>query len=191
MTTHATTISRLDRIDAHDLRRLISGYVAHARYTVAYEDAHEQVRFVLRLTPLDRPLVKRYDYVDDDLARRYAGVVAQGHSLGVYEGDLLVGLAIAEPHHWNGTLWMWEFHIAETHRRRGLGRKLMGAVVAAAEAAGLRAIVCETQTTNVPAIEFYRRAGFHLEGVDISYYSNADYPDGEVAVFMKRRLARP
>jgi ribosomal protein S18 acetylase RimI-like enzyme len=43
-------------------------------------------------------------------------------------------------------------------------------------------ILCETQTTNVPAIDFYRRVGFKLEGIDLSYYSNEDWPDGEVAV---------
>lgn len=31
---------------------------------------------------------------------------------------------------------------------------------------------------------------FHVQPImiDISYYTNEDYPDGEVAVFMKRRL---
>jgi len=53
---------------------------------------------------------------------------------------------------------------------------------------GLRIIVWETQTTNVPAIRAARRLGFQLESIDISYYTNADYPAGEMAVFMKRRL---
>ena len=49
-------------------------------------------------------------------------------------------------------------------------------------------MVCETQSTNVPAIEFYRKVGFEVEGIDLSYYSNDDAPDGEVANFMKRKL---
>jgi ribosomal protein S18 acetylase RimI-like enzyme len=54
---------------------------------------------------------------------------------------------------------------------------------------GLRAIICETQNTNVPAIRFYRAVGFGVEGVDISYYTNEDMlPGHTVAVFMKRRL---
>ncbi len=57
-----------------------------------------------------------------------------------------------------------------------------------ARRAGFRAIVCETQNTNATAIKIYRKLGFRLEGIDISYYSNNDYPDGEIAVFMKRRL---
>jgi ribosomal protein S18 acetylase RimI-like enzyme len=57
-----------------------------------------------------------------------------------------------------------------------------------ARAQGYRVIVCETQTTNAPAIAFYRHAGFHLEGVDLSYYTNEDVNRGEVAIFMKKRI---
>ncbi|MDE2700419.1 MAG: hypothetical protein OXI23_16220 [Gemmatimonadota bacterium] len=39
----------------------------------------------------------------------------------------------------------------------------------------------------MPAIDFYRGVGFEVEGVDLSYYTNSDV-DGEVAVFMKRKL---
>jgi ribosomal protein S18 acetylase RimI-like enzyme len=37
----------------------------------------------------------------------------------------------------------------------------------------------------VPAIEFYRKVGFEIEGIDLSYYDMTE----EVAVFMKRELA--
>ena len=57
-----------------------------------------------------------------------------------------------------------------------------------AKNAGFRTIVCETQNTNVMAIKVYSKLGFRLEGIDISHYANNDYPDGEIAVFMKRRL---
>jgi streptothricin acetyltransferase len=53
---------------------------------------------------------------------------------------------------------------------------------------GLRAIVCETQNTNVPAIDFYRHIGFTLEGIDLSFYTNDDYLNGEVAIFMKKLI---
>jgi ribosomal protein S18 acetylase RimI-like enzyme len=49
-------------------------------------------------------------------------------------------------------------------------------------------MVCETQNTNAPAIAFYRRVGFELDGIDLSYYSNEDVTQGEVALFMKLRL---
>ena len=95
---------------------------------------------------------------------------------------------MAEPRQWNKSLWVWEFHVAETYRRQGIGRQLMDALAQKGHAAGLRTIVCETQNTNVPAIRFYRSVGSNMEGVDLSYYSNDDFPDGEIAIFMKKRL---
>ena len=54
----------------------------------------------------------------------------------------------------------------------------------------LRALVCETQSLNVPAIRFYRKMGFTLDGIDLSYYTNEDYhPTQNVAIFMKYKLA--
>lgn len=83
---------------------------------------------------------------------------------------------------------MWEFHVAEGYRGQGIGRKLLDTLIEKGRSAGLRTIVCETQNVNVPAIHFYRKMGFILDGIDLSYYSNEDWPDGEVAVFMKRKL---
>ena len=99
------------------------------------------------------------------------------------------GMALAEPHVWNKSLWVHEFHVAASQRGRGVGRRLMDALVQEASCAGLRTIVCETQNTNAPAIHFYQRLGFRIEGVDLSYYSNDDHPDGEIALFMKRPIA--
>ena len=64
----------------------------------------------------------------------------------------------------------------------------MDRVALHASKAGLRVLVCETQTTNVPAIDFYRSVGFEVDGIDLSYYSNDDVESGEVALFLKRRL---
>jgi ribosomal protein S18 acetylase RimI-like enzyme len=65
---------------------------------------------------------------------------------------------------------------------------LMEHAAVEARNAGLRVIVCETQNRNANAIQAYRALGFRLEGIDISYYSNEDYPDRGIAVFMKRRV---
>jgi ribosomal protein S18 acetylase RimI-like enzyme len=181
-------IRTLSTLDAGDLRRIITGYTAAERYRVDHTESEAETRFTLRLESLPQPVEKCYHETDAETIERYRAALPLGFSVGAYEGDVLVGLAIAEPQAWNNSLWVWEFHVAPTHRGRGIGRQCMEAVVKRAQLAGLRVIVCETQSTNVPAIHFYRRMGFRLEGIDLSYYTNADWPDGEVAVFMKRRL---
>jgi len=99
-----------------------------------------------------------------------------------------VGLAIAETHHWNRILWIHEFHIAADVRGQGLGRQLMDAMADRARQNGLRALQVETQNTNVPAIRFYRQVGYEIEAIDLSYYTNRDVEDYEVAIFMRRKL---
>ncbi|MCX6049231.1 MAG: GNAT family N-acetyltransferase [Chloroflexi bacterium] len=181
-------IRPLTQINLDDLTRIASGYTADSKYVVHYHDSVTHTAFELVLTKLDQPYVKAYDHFDAATAQRYGEILASGYSFGAFDGEQLVGLLIAEPQSWNNSVVVCEFHVAETHRRRGIGRRLMEGVAAQATQTGLRIIVCETQTTNTPAIQAYRKLGFRLEGVDISYYTNNDYPDGEVAVFMKRRL---
>ncbi len=181
-------IRQLDDVSADQLARIITGYTSEAAYTVRKSETPERTLFTLELIALETPRTKHYHAIDNETVTRYKGVLAQGLSFGAYQGDALVGLAIAERHDWNNSLWVWEFHVAESHRGQGTGTRLMEALVDAAKQAGVRVVICETQSANVPAIRFYRRMGFELDGVDLSYYTNHDVESGEVAVFMKRWL---
>lgn len=181
-------IRPLTQLTATDVARIATGYLADGKYLVEYGDAEQETTFQLRLVALAQPYHKAYDHFDEETLAHYTQVLKEGYSLGAFAAEQLVGFLISGVQQWNHSLWVWEFHVAPTHRRLGIGRQLMEAAADRARQAGLRVIVCETQTTNVPAIQAYRKLGFRLEGIDLSYYSNQDYPNGEVAVFMKRRL---
>ena len=180
-------IRSLTELNLANLQRVASGYSSDSQYVVRYTSAEDHVSFDLQLVSLDEPYVKQFDY-DHEILQRYETLLNEGYSFGVYDEDLLVGLIIGEPHAWNRSLWVLEFHVVDAYRTEGIGKQLMEYVAQKAKSAGFRTIVCETQNTNVTAINVYRKLGFSLEGIDISYYSNHDYPDGEIAVFMKRRL---
>jgi ribosomal protein S18 acetylase RimI-like enzyme len=177
----------LEELNAGSLG-LITGYVSEEKYSVQWEDSEVSTTFTLGKTALKPLYVKRYDPPDGELLERYAKAVRSGLSIGAFDGTEQIGLAIAEAEEWNLSLWVWEFHVAEARRGQGVGRLMMEELILRAMNTGLRTIVCETQTTNVPAMDFYRSLGFRVEGIDLSYYGNTDWPDGEVAVFMKRRL---
>ncbi|MGD8717526.1 MAG: N-acetyltransferase [Candidatus Zixiibacteriota bacterium] len=181
-------IGKLEKFDPEELRRIGPGYAAREKYVVKKVETRE--RFVVELTreKLARPYLRTWEPIDGEGRRLYEAAVARGHSLAGYDGDAMVAVAIAEPQDWNQSLWVWEFHTEKHYHRQGIGRRMMDELVRGAAAAGLRVIVCETQNTNVPAIDFYRAVGFELEGVDLSYYSNIDKLEGEVAVFMKRKI---
>jgi len=170
-----------------DFSRIVSGYTSMERYRV--ERWVDEVETSIRLTleKLDAPYHKVFHSDDSELAR-YRSYLGQGFSIGAYDGERLVGLILAEPHAWNRSLWVWEFHVDPLFQRQGIGRQMMAAAAEKAQQAGFRVLVCETQSTNTAAIRVYRKLGFEIEGIDLSYYTNHDIPDGEVAIFMKRQL---
>jgi len=188
-TVEMVEITVLTQLVVDDLKRVITGYTSPYKYALHKTEGDDQTIVQLQLVSLERPYVKQFDeYLAAETLAGYRRLLEYGLSFGAYQGERLVGLALAEPQTWNNSLWVWEFHIAEPHRGRGIGRQLMEFLAEKGKAAGLRAIFCETQTTNVPAIRFYRRLGFTLDGLNLSFYTNEDWPDGEMALFMKKRL---
>ncbi len=184
-------IRPLSSIDAALLERLITGYTSTEMYRVTRAETADTTHFELRLTLLEYPFVKRYPALDATELQRYRDLAAAGQAFGAFEGETCVGIALCEPQRWNSSLSVWEFHITPECRGQGVGRALMAAVETHARNEGMRCLVCETQTTNVPAIRFYRALGFTVDAVDVSLYANDDIERGEVAVFMKKRVADP
>ena len=180
-------IRKLKHLRREDLH-IMAGYVSTDRYQVSKTETDNEFCFILKRQKLNEPYVKHWSFSEEDF-KNYSELVNQGLSLGAYDTDQLVGIAISEKIEWNRSLWIREFGIAESYRRKGVGRQLMEKIVEVAKAEGLRILVCETQNTNVSAIDFYRSVGFEVDGIDLSYYTNRDVED-EVAVFMKRKLAR-
>ena len=177
----------LTSLSADQLANIGGGYISLSQYVVRKTERPDRVSITLELTPFENPYVKRWEQSDDEELQRYQQYAAEGYSLGAYDDGRLVGYALIEPRRWNHTLWVWEFHVDEAYRRKGIGRLLMEAVVEKARQSGFRCVGLETQNTNVPAISFYRAVGFEIEGIDLSLYTNTDSLDGEVAIFMKRK----
>jgi ribosomal protein S18 acetylase RimI-like enzyme len=166
------------------------GYASNEKYEV-HQDVtlnDETIKFFLRRVVLHQPYVKNWDYDPADILTQGSRCVDSGLSLGAFDNDKMVAIALAEVYDWNGTLWIPYFGVAAAHRRQGIGIQLMDNLAAHAQSQHLRVMVAETQTTNMPAIRFYRKAGFTFDAIDLSYYTNRDIAEGEVAIFMKRKL---
>ncbi|MBN1284027.1 MAG: GNAT family N-acetyltransferase [Anaerolineae bacterium] len=181
-------IKPLTRIEWEDLEQVMPGYTSTEKYAVAKTETPQRTVITIEQVALDKPYLRRWDYRAESDIDYLQQILREGLSLGAYNGDDLAGLAIAERHDWHRTLWIWEFGVAPAYRRQGLGMRLMSALAAKAAGAGLRIMVAETQNTNAPAIRFYRAAGFEIDALDLSYYTNHDVDGGEVAIFMKRKL---
>lgn len=180
-----TTIRAFHSSDIPSLGHLISGYTSHETYQVAWEDDEDTVHFHLQRVPLTAACVKHFELEGTDY---YLDIVKAGLSLVVCEDDAPVAVALSTIQAWNQSFWLHEFHVQESWRGQGIGRQLMETVKEQARANTCRTVVCETQNTNVPAIDFYRKMRFRVEAIDISLYSNDDFPDREIALLMKCRL---
>ena len=179
----------LTTIRLDEVLLIVTGYISDEKYAVKKNEDGDHTIFDIQLVKLDKPHQANFeqDFNDEDY-QRYTGMLSQGYSYGAYHHGQLVAFAISEVNDWNRSLRIWEFQVMEDYRGHGIGRALMERVISKAVESKLRIIVLETQNTNVPAIRFYRRLGFMLEGLDLSLYTNEDMESGEVAFFMKRRL---
>ncbi len=97
------------------------------------------------------------------------------------EGQL-VGLLDMELQEWNNTVVLWNLRVDLAYRRQGLGRRLWHRGLEYAQNAGVRAIMLETQNTNVDACRFYAEMGCQLVGLNEALYSN-DWQKTEAALF--------
>ena len=110
-------------------------------------------------------------------------------AFGAFEGERLLGYVEGAPEGWNNRYRISNICIFEENARgKGLGTLLMQAIQRAAEAAGARMIVLETQTCNENAIAFYKRNGFSIIGFDLYSYSNDDPERHEIRIEMGKKL---
>jgi ribosomal protein S18 acetylase RimI-like enzyme len=168
---------------------LIRGYTSSLAYRVSRSEGPDYSCLQLDLVRLEQPTTKRYPSPDAATLRFYRDAASQGYSFGAYDHERCAGLALTGLQAWNASLILHEFHIDPDYQRQGIGQRLMRELIAHATVSRrVRCIAAETQSSNVPAIQFYRRMGFVLDGIDLSYYTNEDVARGEVAVFMKKHL---
>ena len=158
-----------------EIRQLDPAVYAGRKFTASYRTkgyydiCAAEDGFRLRYVPLGAPMEKSFD---DE-----------------FFGEWLLGYVEGAPESWNKRYRISNICIFdETARGKGLGTSLMRTIEKAAEDAGARMIVLETQTCNENAIAFYKRNGFSIIGFDLYSYSNDDPERHEVRIEMGKKL---
>jgi ribosomal protein S18 acetylase RimI-like enzyme len=149
-----------------------------------YRVEREELAFRLVPEAVDPPLRKSYGSLADCLER----LRRLRHVVVAEVGGEVVGLATAEPVEWSRRVEVEYFFVAPAARGRGVGRALMESVVGFARAAGAPLVWLETQNVNYPAVQFYRRLGFRICGLDERLYDPRTPTGEETALFLALEL---
>ncbi|HOB19286.1 MAG TPA: GNAT family N-acetyltransferase [Candidatus Atribacteria bacterium] len=112
--------------------------------------------------------------------RLYADHWENAFAWGVVEEGRLIAAIETAPEQWSNRLRITELWVADEYQRQGIGHALLEVAKEQARLERRRAIILETQSCNVDAIEFYMHEGFRLVGLDTCCYSNTDIQRKEV-----------
>jgi len=145
------------------------------------------------LTALDSPAIAKIHH--EDFARpwtdgEFASLLGQDTVFGyaVREtgrgGSAPVGFVLARLAAGEGEILT--IAVARTHRRQGLGWRLMDAVLRELHGQRAEALFLEVDETNAAAIALYRRLGFFEVGKRPRYYETGEGKSG--ALVMRRDL---
>nr|WP_245365191.1 GNAT family N-acetyltransferase [Chryseobacterium jejuense] len=107
-------------------------------------------------------------------------IIEKDSSFGAFADGELQGWIICEHRIWNNSFYIENILVNEKYRRKGLGIMLIKNAIKEARKLNCRVIELETQNTNYPAIQFYRRMGFNITGVNMRLYDQSE----EIALFM-------
>lgn len=154
-----------------------NGYTSDVRYVVSSIEFGGSFEFILKEKSL--PYHKIWETTSEDLEELNT-IIEQGNSFGAFVNEELAGWIICEQRTWNNSFYIENILVNEKYRRQGIGIKLIKSAIKEARKLNSRVIELETQNTNYPAIQFYRRMGFNITGLNTRLYENPE----EIALFM-------
>ncbi|GKU30493.1 GNAT family N-acetyltransferase [Clostridium folliculivorans] len=102
------------------------------------------------------------------------------YAWGVVIDDELVAAIETDEELWSNRLRITELWVAEKYQKQGIGHALIEMAKEQARRERRRAIILETQSCNVNAVDFYQHEGFTLIGMDTCCYRNNDLQRKEV-----------
>ena len=162
------------------------GYESEYLYEVTRSEMETGIEFKLLLQKLCKPYKKIW-IEDEATMNRYNLMIEDGISLSVSTGGKTAGVLIAEKRDWNNSAYIEKLHVADEFKRSGIGSSLINKFAQLTAERGFRIIHLETQNTNYPAIQFYRKNGFSITGLDMKLYDGVENKE-EVAIYMTREL---
>ena len=165
----------------------LDGYESNFSYFLEQLETENSIIFNLTKKKRDSVYIKKWDQWIED-KERLIGIIKQNNSFFLELDNEIIGVAITQKYDWNNTLNIEMIEIKNEYRKMGFGTIIMKEIDRIAQNNKVRAVTLETQTANGIAIEFYKKNGYNIEGIDISLYTNEDIEKEEIALIMKKRI---
>ena len=158
-------------------------YVSEEYYDLSVDKTDKGFEIPIEKKRFETPFVKTQEdqEIPDGL---YADWWEKARAFGITEGDELYAVIEVCPEEWSHRLMVTELYVCEKLRKKGYGRKLMDLAKKMTEEGNYRALILETQSSNVNAVDFYLHEGFTLIGFDSCAYTNEDLKRKEVRLNM-------
>lgn len=155
------------------------GYTTKEYYDVAVNQQQKGFEVIIERKTFPKP-VKHTPEEDGFSDKLYEDHWTEAYAWGiVLDGQLTAAIETAQEN-WSNRLRITELWVADEYQKKGIGHKLIEAAKEQARLEQRRAIILETQSCNVNAIDFYLHEGFHLIGFDSCCYENNDLDRKEV-----------
>ena len=154
-------------------------YTSSFCYDISVTRTEDGYDIPIRKRKLEEPFVRRPE--DGDFPDRlFADWWEDARAFGIAEDGQLLAVIEVCPETWSNRLMVTELFVCEELRGRGYGKELIGIAKDLTVSGGYRALILETQSSNVSAVDFYLHEGFGLIGFDSCCYSNRDVERREV-----------
>ena len=164
-----------------------SHFTTNRVFRMEREAGTDGVGWRLQEQVLPVPFVKEYDSGEPDRwLPTYTGSVPllDLHFVGVERAGRIDGLLTWCSQEWNNSVWLVDMRVRQEAQRAGLGTALINHLQGITQWGDARGILVETQINNFPAISLYRRCGFQIAGFNDHLYTNRDFSEQNVALFL-------
>ena len=158
-------------------RKTLFHYISNYYYDTILKTMDENNGWIIKLIkkPFEKPFLKK---VEEELFKDF--IDEAEYYIALNEENMEIGWICISYQKWNNTARLWDIDVNIEYRRKGVGKDLLKFAEGRAKEWNCRALVLECQSSNYPAICFYRKNGYNLSGIDIIAYSNEDIKRCEV-----------
>jgi predicted N-acetyltransferase YhbS len=137
--------------------------------------------FIIEIEKKDSPELETHVLeVYDSPDKLYEDHWENAYAWGVLVHGELVAAIETDQELWSNRLRITELWVSDKYQKQGIGHALIEIAKEQARRERRRAIILETQSCNVNAIDFYQHEGFTLIGMDTCCYQNNDLQRKEV-----------